>query len=255
MKLAADVFGRGPALVLMPGWATPAAVLRPWAQRLATRWRVTLVELPGQGVSSEPWPELDRLPRQLADALPAGAIWLGWSLGGQLLLAAARHRAPAGLCLLSASPRFCAGPDWPHGVAPALLRAMREALPADPQRVLARFLGLLAGAGRDSRLAVRQLKQTVTEAPIDRAALAAGLAALAELDLREALPTLDVPTRWVSGGQDPLVPPEAVAWAAKQMPHARACMLPDAGHIPFLTHAAAVEAALADLRAQATGGE
>lgn len=250
MKPVMRRFGRGPELVLLPGWSMPAETLRPWAERLALSWRVRLLELPGHGASAEPWPALDALPEQLAEALPADALWVGWSLGGLLLLAAAGCRPPAALCLLSASPRFCSGDDWPYGIPAAELQAMREALPRRPERVLGQFLALLARAGRGSRAAALQLKRVQAGYPPNVAALAAGLEALAELDLRGALPALGMPVSWVGGDDDPLVPPAAVRWSAARTPQGRACVIEGAGHLPFLTHADAVEAELTALRAK-----
>ena len=249
MKLVAEVLGQGPDLVLLPGWAMPASAMRPWAQSLATQWRVWLLDLPGQGDCRETWPALGQLAERLAESLPAQAVWAGWSLGGQLLLAAAACRRPAGLLLLATSPRFCAFEAW-AGVAPERLQAMRDALPSAPQQVLLQFLSLLSSRGDGARAAGHRLRRLLALQPSDIDALQAGLAALADLDLRADLPCLDFPCRWVSGSDDPLVPVESVEWAAAQMPQGQSCILSGAGHMPFLTHAAAVDAELAALRYQ-----
>lgn len=247
MTLRAEIFGDGPDLVMLPGWAMPAAVLRPWAHTLAPRWRVWLVDLPGQGGCTRVWPDLAELPAHLVEALPARALWLGWSLGGQLLLAAARQAPPAALCLLATSPRFCGAGAWP-GVAAAALQQMRDDLDLAPERVVSQFLALLGGRGEGARAAARALRGAVGEAPAQLDALRAGLAALAGLDLRECLPQIPAPTRWIVGDQDPLVPAAALEWAAAQMPSGTARVIAGAGHIVFQSHPAAVEAELDALR-------
>jgi pimeloyl-[acyl-carrier protein] methyl ester esterase len=249
MSLTATSFGQGPELVMLPGWAMPAAVLLPWARQLARRWRVTLIELPGQGADAGGTDFLS-LPEILAHALPRRAVWLGWSLGAQLLLAAAERAVPAGLFLMSAAPRFCQAEDWPHGVPIAELRAMIRGLRRDPDKVVASFLVLLASAGRDSRHAAAALAHAIEAAPARPPALLNGLLALQDSDARQTLAQLTCPTCWLVGDQDPLVSVAAVRMAAAAMPRAWAAVLPEQGHMPFLTDAAAVEAELDQLRLQ-----
>lgn len=245
--------GRGPELLLVPGWGMPAAVLRPWAERLAEAWRVRLLELPGQGEARGQQANLDQFIEELARLLADECIGVGWSLGGQLLLAAAARRPPAALLLLSASPRFCGEAGW-SGVARERLAAMQAGLDKAPEQVLTEFLALLGSPGGADRRAVRRLRSEVLGGS-DPQALAAGLAALESLDLRAGLSDLRLPAIWLSGDADPLIPVAATQWAAAQMPKARAVILREAGHMPFLTHPAAVEAELATLRQSLLRGE
>ena len=54
------------------------------------------------------------------------------------------------------------------------------------------------------------------------------------MDLRDELPRLQVPSLWLSGRRDRLVPAGAMAASAALAPGARSVVIDDAGHAPFL---------------------
>ena len=85
-------FGRGPDVVIVHGLGSTAQQWLPTARLLARNFRVTLVDLPGHGLSPMPDPfSLDRavaaLDRTLEEAADRPVILVGHSLGG--LVAAA----------------------------------------------------------------------------------------------------------------------------------------------------------------------
>ncbi|HLM54065.1 MAG TPA: pimeloyl-[acyl-carrier protein] methyl ester esterase, partial [Pseudoxanthomonas sp.] len=87
----------------------------------------------------------------------------------------------------------------------------------------------------------RSLHQRGEPAP---AALRQGLALLLHSDLRGALDQLAIPSLWLSGRRDRLVPPAAMAEAAR-IARGEHVDIAGGGHAPFLGHAAQVAAALA----------
>ena len=101
---ARSAFGQGPPIVLLHGLGSRGEDWLPTARRLALRHRVTLVDLPGHGLSDMPEPfSLERataaLDRALGD-LPGGTVILvGHSLGG-LIAAAEAIEHPGRLCRL-----------------------------------------------------------------------------------------------------------------------------------------------------------
>ena len=66
---------------------------------------------------------------------------------------------------------------------------------------------------------------------------------LEEIDARAALAGLCVPSLWIAGRRDRLVPASAMQWAAMQAPHGRFLQI-SAGHAPFLSHADEVATAI-----------
>jgi pimeloyl-[acyl-carrier protein] methyl ester esterase len=168
-----------------------------------------------------------------------GAVWVGWSLGGQVALAAAA-RAPGrvrALVPVGATPCFVERPGWSGGMAPRDFDDFLARCAADPDATRARFLALtMRGdtAGRDGLRKLRALDSGA--ASPDHDALFDGLRVLATTDLVDALPTIRCPTLWLAGDRDAVVPPAASMAGARSQPRARVSCLPGAGHAPFLTH-------------------
>ena len=248
--------GRLP-VVLVPGWALPAAAWADVAADLAPGREVALLDLPGQGErrAEPPAADLDGLAARLLEAAPGRALWAGWSLGGLAALAAALA-APervAGLALVAATPRFTAASGWP-GVEPAVLEGFARALAADPAATLRRFLALQVRGAAGAAATLRRLQALLEAAgPPHPRALEAGLAVLAGADLRGRLGAVRAPAAVIGGGRDRLVPPQALRRTAAALPDAEAVLLPEAGHAPFLSHPGEVLAALRALLARVEG--
>ena len=230
--------GQGPALALIHGWAMHGGLFAPLADRLADRCTLHLVDLPGHGHARED--DTPLVPEELASELVArvpGAVWLGWSLGGQFALRAAldHPHAVRGLVMVAASPRFVVGVDWPHGVGAQLFRDFGEALARDFRGTLDGFLALEALGSAHAQEELRTLRTHAFKRgePAPRT-LQEGLQLLDRLDLRDELPMLRVPSLWLAGRRDRLVPAGAMPAAAALAPNARSVVVANAGHAPFL---------------------
>ena len=252
MSLFHEVRGQGPALVLLHGWAMHSGIFAPLVDRLAARFTIHLVDLPGHGRSAELPLTLEHAAAQVADAVPARALWLGWSLGGLVALHAAATR-PAqvrGLVMLAASPRFVRGEDWPQGMHADIFRDFAKALGSDYRGTLDRFLMLEAQGSDRVREELRLLRGEVFahgEPAAD--VLCDGLGLLEDSDLRAALPGLSMPSLWIAGRRDRLVSPAAMQAAAALAPASAFHQVDSGGHAPFLTHADEVAAALREFAA------
>jgi malonyl-CoA O-methyltransferase len=241
-SLHVEVRGAGPDLVLLHGWALHGGTWGPWLDRLAEAFRLHVVDLPGHGRSA--WDativDLQGLARAVAPAVPRGAAVLGWSLGGQVALELARTRPAdvAALVLVATTPRFVAGgDDWPHGMAPDVLRGFAEGLAADYRRTVANFLTLQAWGDERANEALRSLRASLaTHGEPDPAALSAGLELLRTGDLRDALGAIACPALVLAGAHDRLTPPAAGRELAARLPAARYVEIARCGHAPFLSH-------------------
>lgn len=235
-----ETTGEGPSLVLIHGWALHAGVFAPLVQRLASHYRVHLVDLPGHGYSRDADVALN-LEACVADiaARTPPAVWLGWSLGGLFALhAAATQTQVQGLVMLAATPRFVRGEDWQHAVDPSVFLQFGQDLERDYAGTLERFLALDTIGSEHAREELRSLKQALYARgePAPRA-LQEGLALLEDSDLRSALPTLAIPSLWISGRRDRLVSPAGMHEAAALTPHGQSVEIAGGGHAPFLGHA------------------
>ena len=239
--------GQGPPLVLIHGWAMHAGIFAPLTERLAQRHEVFLVDLPGHGRSDDRDAGFDPVDAasRIAAATPR-ACWVGWSLGGLVALhaAMAHARQVSALVEIAANPRFVIGDDWPHGVDPAVFRQFAEGLRGDWRRTIERFLALEAHGSEHAQAELRGLKAQVFErGEPSLAVLQDGLRVLDRSDLRRAVPGLTMPSLWIAGRRDRLVPPTAMQWAAAHAPDGRFLEL-STGHAPFLAQADAVADAI-----------
>lgn len=241
--------GHGPALGLIHGWAMHGGLFAPLVDRLAEHCTLHLVDLPGHGHARDDDRALE--PVALARALVArvpDAVWLGWSLGGQIALRAALDHPDRvrGLVMVAASPRFVCSDDWPHGVGSALFSDFGDALQRDFRGTLDGFLALEALGSSSAQDELRKLRAQAFERgePSPRALLE-GLRLLDTLDLRAELPGLQVPSLWLSGRRDRLVPAGAMPAAAALAPQSRSVVIAHAGHAPFLGAADEVAAEIA----------
>ncbi|MEO5627191.1 MAG: pimeloyl-ACP methyl ester esterase BioH [Dokdonella sp.] len=247
-----ETHGAGPDLVLIHGWAMHGGIFAPLTERLTAHFRVHLVDLPGHGYSRA---ETDFVVGECARAIAATtprALWLGWSLGGLVALQAALDHAASvrGLGMIAASPRFVDAPDWPHGVPASVFVAFDTELRSRYGRAIDRFLALETMGSEHPQTELRALKERVFargEPAVE--ALAAGLQALDTGDLRARVATLAMPSLWIAGGRDRLVPPAAMQWSAARAPRGRYVEC-NSGHAPFLSHAQDVADAVAEFAAE-----
>lgn len=193
-----------PAIVVVGGWGVPAAMLAP----LVSDWpaEVHLVSLDSGLVSGAAG--IDDVAGRLLERTPANALWLGWSLGGQVAMSAAQQ-APAhirGVITLCSFPRFVASDEWPYGMAPATFRQFREGLQANPQRAWKRFLSLQVLGLSDEKDARRELEPWLADGPpLAVSELETSLDWLGATDQRALWHRPAVPTRHIWGSLDYLV--------------------------------------------------
>lgn len=228
--------------VMLHGWGSHAGIWQPVLPAISGELDVTCADLPGHGSFrdfSSPW-TLQNVATELLKRLPSTpAWWVGWSLGGQIALSIARH-APArvkGLVLVSVSPRFVSGGDWPHGMAPETLQAFHDDLSREPLGTLERFASLQLGS-QVERERLRTIRDLLLfrQLPPDPDSLAGGLNVLRDTDWRPVLSEIAQPTLVIYGDRDRLVPAAAGEALAAALPRARTRCIEGAAHMPFLTH-------------------
>lgn len=246
-----DVTGQGPPLVLLHGWAMHSEMWGPLVPRLAQRFRVHAVDLPGHGRSEELQAfTLDGVVGVLASTFAAGAeplTVLGWSLGGLIAMRWARVRPErvGRVVLIATSPRFVAGEDWPHGMPAETLARFGDELRVAWKLTMERFLTLQLQGGEQSRATLSGLRRRMfARGAPSAAALLGALALIRDSDLRAEVVAITQPALVVSGERDTLALPGAGRWLAGRLPNATFASIPGAAHMPFLSHADAFAAAL-----------
>jgi pimeloyl-ACP methyl ester carboxylesterase len=234
MRIAYRRAGAGPVLVLLHGGLGDSRDWRPQIQDLSADFTVVAWDAPGCGQSSDP-PETWMMP-DYADCLAAfvRAVGLerphllGMSWGGGLAIQLfARHPAlPRSLILASAYAGW-AGSLPPEEVQQRLERGLREAAMPAEQFVQGYLDSLLTESASpeviDEALAIMRDVRPAGMVPM--------LRAFAQCDLRDALPTIDVPVLLLYGALDVRAPRFVAEAMHRQIPRSRLVVMSGLGHV------------------------
>lgn len=227
--------------MLLHGWGLNAEVWHCISEELASHFTLHLVDLPGFGRSRGFGViSLDEMARQVLDAAPQNAIWLGWSLGGLVAsqIALSQPERVKALVTVASSPCFSAQETWP-GIKPDVLASFQQQLSEDFQRTVERFLALQTMGTETARQDARTLKQTVLSLPMPEVeVLNGGLEILKTVDLREPLAALAMPHLRIYGYLDGLVPRKVVPLLDALWPESESQVIAKAAHAPFISHPA-----------------
>ncbi len=243
-----------PALLLGNSIGTDHCLWDPVLADLTRTFRVIRFDMRGHGASESPAGEygLERLARDaLAVADAAGAArfhYAGISLGGMIgmwLGARAPERLDR-LVLANTAPQFA-----PEGWAVRIGAVRAGGMAAVADMVMGRFFTPEFVAAGGARYATA--RRTLLAADPD--GYAGCCAAIRDVDLRDALAKITVPTLVLGGARDQVTPPEQGRAVAQAIRGAAYAELPCA-HIPTLEAPAAFADAMAGfLLAPADGSE
>lgn len=128
---------RPASLVVIGGWGVQAAMLEP----LYRNWQgtVQVVSLTDDVLSTCDSPA--HAAAILLLHYPEPSVWLGWSLGAHVAMAAAQAspRSVDKLVTLGGFPQFVASQNWPWGVSTAVFRRFERYFEREPQACRASF--------------------------------------------------------------------------------------------------------------------
>jgi malonyl-CoA O-methyltransferase len=222
-------------LVLLHGWGSNREIWRPMLAALRPWANITLLDLPGcaPGYADASEIELQELLAAVLAATPQQAIYIGWSLGGQVALElAARHAdRVSALITVCSNPHFVAENDWP-GMELAAFARFQEAYHAAPAAGLRRFASLQAQGAERPRELLRQIASQQQYTP--GLELLPGLGWLRELDQRALLLGLKQPQLHLLAEKDALVPLRLERSLAELLPEQSAAqvqIVPAASHL------------------------
>jgi pimeloyl-[acyl-carrier protein] methyl ester esterase len=241
MNIYYEQSGHGPDVVLVHGWGSHSGVWTDIARELAADYRVIVPDLPGHGRSRDFLPPMytpETLVEEIRPALSGPAVWVGWSMGGLVALAAAQRRPQAvtRLVLVGATPKYVQSADWPHAMPPSVLEQFAQDLEQDYAGTLERFLTLQMAGGEDRAVLRRLRDEMFRYCEPSTAALQAGLRLLKGEDRRVMLSQVATPALVIHGGRDRIAPVGAARYLAQHLPQARLEVMPEAGHALFLSH-------------------
>ncbi|TNY36016.1 3-oxoadipate enol-lactonase [Thermomonospora catenispora] len=240
------VDGAGAPLLLGPSLGTSLQVWAPQVPALARTHRVIRWDLPGHGGSPAALlpdrpaiADLGRLVLELADALGLDRFaYAGISLGGAVGAWLAAHHPDriASLAIVCSAARFGEPAGW-HERA-ALVRAEGTG------PLVESSAGRWFTPGFADSPAAADLLEDLRSA--DPAGYAACCEALADCDLRDALPRITAPTLVIAGRDDPATPPAQARALADAIPGAGLVEVAGAAHLAGVERPGPVTAALVD---------
>jgi pimeloyl-ACP methyl ester carboxylesterase len=235
LSIAFERKGNGPPLVLLHGGLADHRDWEPQLDGLSDRFTVVAWDAPGCGGSTDP-PESFRMP-DYAESLVGfiGAIELerphvlGLSWGSTLALEFYRHRPdiPRTLILTAAYAGW-AGSLAPEIVAGRLATTIHDLDSLPPEEFVRTWIPTLFTERAPTEM-VERLVATMAE--FHPGGVRQMLAALAEADLRDVLPTIDVPTLLLYGAEDQRSPLAVAAQLHAAIPVSTLVVLPEVGHM------------------------
>lgn len=225
-SLRIQCVGQGKPLVLLHGFGFDAAIWTPLLPALSA-YRCYLVDLPGFGCSEIM--DFATFKQKLLAQLPEKTTLLGWSMGGLYATRLALEVPDRVECLINvaSSPRFLQEGDWP-GMSQEVFASFCERLLRHPTQTLTHFI--------QWQLQGQTLPCEVMPKKPSEEGLREGLNALMTWDFRSELNEIKMPIHYLFGRLDAITPIAVMQAIQKQMMHAACEMLPQAAHVPFLSH-------------------
>ena len=226
--------------VFVHGWAMNSAVWDDCIKQLPDWINVVTVDLPGHGTMADVSADsLDDYVQALVPLVHRPVMWVGWSLGGLVVLRLAElypQRVSAAF-LLATNPCFVRRPDWPCAVEAKVFDQFAADLGQHQEKTIRRFLALQVKGLPDAMKVVRQLQTSMqSRGQAKTPALDAGLKVLLETDLRQTLKLIERPLHWLLGGKDSLVPAELAQVLKQNYAQDNVMLNTAASHAPFISH-------------------
>ena len=243
------VAGEGPPLVLLHGWTVSHAEWSPLMHELTPRfttYRWDARAHGGHALETPTVPTVQRMARDLRNLLDAfgiqGATVIGHSMGVLTIWEAIRQAGTRGfgrLVLVDQSPRLVTDAAWRHGIYSDFDADRSAAFLADLGRDFAESVLRLAAHGLNER-ARRKYDEDSRGWQLARASLRklapppliATWRSLVEGDWREVLPSIDVPTHLVYGGDSNFYDAATREWVHARIPGSTLAVYEGADHSP-----------------------
>jgi pimeloyl-[acyl-carrier protein] methyl ester esterase len=209
------------SIVLLPGWGFKPSSLEAIANALTPQHDVMCLDT----MRVSDW----------AEQIPAQSIIIGHSLGGlkAMELASCSPDKVRQLVTIGSSPKFVEAPHWP-GIAVAEAEKFSTMAGSHLSKLLKKFLLMCCYPNLDKTF-VQTVQTHMHDAEQSHEALERDLQMLMTADRRRQLPTLAIPSLYLFGEKDSIVPAELSAEMDK-LSGTQVRIIDGAGHMPMLTH-------------------
>jgi pimeloyl-[acyl-carrier protein] methyl ester esterase len=167
------------------------------------------------------------------------AALLGWSMGVSVILTmfAQGFTGTGALMFVSGNPSLVQRCDYECALAPAIVRRLFKQVQRDYPHGLSIFLNLLCTAQEHAHFSVDpayRAAMDISRCPEREAALSS-LKCLQDEDLRPHLSRITAPCLIVHGESDEICLSNGGRFMNDSIPGSQLLMLPDTGHMPFIS--------------------
>lgn len=244
MNIFKKTVGSGKDVLILHGWGgIDHKYMQPIVEQLASRYRVTSIDLPGQGQSS--WhpdiQNMDDIADQLLSSLPKQAIYIGWSFGGAVAMSiAARYPERINQLIgIGTTPKFVASDYWPGVPRPGFQASFIPAIEENGWSTFIRGWVDFEFADFESKPTkyhdlISMLDKDVPKVNTD--ILFKGVYIIDATDLRKPFQSIACPIDLIMGEQDDAIPIECHEVIKQLNPKVSIRTIPKAKHMPFWTH-------------------
>ena len=198
-----------PTVLIISGWAHGLDAIKPMGEKLADHFRVQL--LTGSQVLND-------------QKIPSVDFIITGSMGGLLAIELLPERCKK-LVLISSTAKFCASEGYDCGTPKKILRRMILQLKRNPEPVLEAFFKNVHFPHQQRR---RSFQLRYDEAALNE--LLEGLEYLLNSDVRQKIPSLEIPVLLLHGAEDRIIPATASEWLNVHLPDSRLEIFKNGGH-------------------------
>lgn len=240
-------------LVMLHGFGCDSRVFSSIAGHLSKDLDVMMVDIPGHGQTKGEFGDFSFCAHTILHALDSyiGEPYslIGWSMGGQIALEMFKqksfhkckdehcaHNPITSLILISTTPRFVEGDDFPVGMNKAVFSKFKKGIKDDTQKTMDGFYDLIFSKSEYASKYVQDLKPLLPSPQT----LIDCMESFERFDYRKLLPSITVPTLLITGDCDKIVDPKCSMYMSQEIKNSTLRVYNGAGHAPFLTNEEAV---------------
>ena len=183
--------------------------------------------------------KIDNIINEIHGLIPEKVTIIGWSLGGQIAMKYYLKfpKSVSYLVCLSSTPCFIKKPGWEFGVSINFFSRFKKELLNNWQKTLRKFFLLQIKEDEERNSILKKLENSfIGEQPPKKDGLEKALEILEEIDMRNDIKNINIPTLIISGKKDEISNYKASMWMHSKIKGSQIFIFDSAGHIPFVNY-------------------